>query len=612
MKSSILQFLTLVLVVFSIAKGADRPNIVWLVSEDNAAEYLKLYNPHGVTLPNIESLAAQGLIFDHAFSNAPVCSVARSTLISGCYAPRVGAQFHRRLVKVPLPSGLKMFPTYLREAGYYCTNNSKQDYNFEANPGVWDQSSNRASYQNRKPGQPFFHVQNYAVTHESSMHFKSHKYSEKRAGSDADGSAVPPYLPDSPLARFTHEAYLKKHLQLDQQIGQFIAQLKSENLLEDTIIFYFGDHGGVLPRSKGYIYESGLHVPLVVAIPDQWKHLSPGQAGDRVKGFVSFVDFAPTVLHLAGVEVPGEIDGRPFLGKGVERNELDQRDKSYGYADRFDEKYDLVRSIRRGKFKYIRSYQPFNPDLSFNDYRYRQLLYQQWKRKFDAGELSSSQAQFFKPRSPEALYDLDADPFELKNLAIDPSHRSTLLSLRGELATWVKAMPDLSFYPESELIESAWKNPVAFGQLHKREIGELVDIADLSLIPFTEAAPALKVALGSENPWKRYWALVACSCFGEEAAEWASTIAEITTKDSEPLVRMRAAEFLGISGTGDPVPLLATILEKSESDAEALLILNSIAILHDGPKHYKFPKSNVTSTKGSGQLIKDRLRYLSK
>ena len=605
-----LAFLALVVCLHA----ADRPNILWLVSEDNSARYLKLYDREGAAMPTIESLAAQGLVFNHAFSNAPVCSVARSTLITGCYAPRVGAQFHRKMVPVPLPDGLRMFPTYLREAGYHCTNNSKEDYNLIKNEGVWDESSRKASHTNRQPGQPFFHVRNFGVTHEGQLHFKAKAMKDSRDRfPKLRASAPAAYLPETDLARFTREWYLERHRMLDGQIGSFLEKLKSDGLMDDTIIFYYGDHGGVLPRSKGYIYESGLHVPLVVTIPDKWRHLFPAKAGERIDGFVSFVDFGPTVLNLAGVKVPAAMDGKPFLGQGVTRTSLDQRNEVFGYADRFDEKYDPVRTCRRGKFKYMRSYQPGNPDLAFNQYRYRMLLYQEWRDLYDAGKLDPERARFFQPRDPEALYDLETDPFELHNLAGDPQHRRTLLAMRKELATRVKGMPDLSFYPESHLIATAWDNPTEFGRKHANEIAELVDIADLSLLPFAEAEPEIEVAIRSGNPWKRYWGIVAAGTFGKEAAGWSAPLTTLAKSDPENLVRMRAAEFLGLTGTGDPVPLLTDVLNDAGSPAETVLILNTMTILHDGPHAYRFPGAKKVVGKFKdvpGGLIKQRLEYL--
>ncbi len=593
---------------------ADKPNIVWIVSEDNAAEYLKLYDPHGAEMPNVEKLAERGLVFDHAFSNAPVCSVARSTLITGCYAPRIGAQFHRRMAKVPMPEGLRMFPAYLRDAGYHCTNNSKEDYNLEKAADVWDQSNGKATWRKRKPGQPFFHVRNFGTTHEGGLHFNPKKVDASKLPALED-SATAPYLPDTKLSKLTREYYLQRHRQLDQQIGALLGELEKDGLLEDTIIFYYGDHGGVLPRSKGYAYESGLHVPLVVTVPEKWKHLFPAAKGERVGGFVSFIDFGPTMLKLAGVEVPEGMDGTAFLGEGVTAADLAKRDTAFGYADRFDEKYDPVRTFRRGRFKYMRSYQPFNPDLANNQYRYKMALYREWRELHEAGKLDPALDQFFRPRAPEALYDLENDPHELNNLAGDPAHRDTLLAMRKGLTAWVKGMPDLSFYPECHLIETAWGNPVAFGRKHQDEIAALVDTADLALLPFAEAEPKLKAALQSGDPWQRYWGLVVCSSFGEQVAGWREAITRLAKDDHHNLVRLRAAECLAILGSDDAAALLTDCLRKADTPAEAVLVLNTMTMLHDGPAALDFPAAREAVggrfKKVPGGLIGNHLGHLA-
>ena len=495
----------------------ESPNIVWLVSEDNSKHFLKLYDEGGASMPNVEALAEKGIVFNNAFSNAPVCSVARSTIISGCYAPRVGAQYHRRMELAPMPEGLKMFPEYLREAGYYTTNNSKEDYNFIKSENVWDESSQNASYQNRKSNQPFFHVQNFGDTHEGQLHFTKAQMDSIETKTPQENVAVFPYHPDTPLYRFTNAYYRDLHQKVDAQIGDFIKQLEEEGLMENTIVFYYGDHGGVLPRSKGYIYESGLNVPMVVYVPEKWKHLAPTKMGSRTDAFVQFIDLAPTVLNIAGVDIPEQIDGKPFLGKTVTNENLNKRNTTFGYADRFDEKYDLVRSIRKDNYKYIRNYQPFNIDALFNFYRYKMLAYKEWQQFFEDGKLNEEQEQFFKARAPEALYDIEKDPHELHNLATDPSYESTLKELRSNLQNQVKSMPDLSFYPESYFLEAGLSNPIAFGQQNKSEIAELIDIADLSLQSFEESKEEIAEALKSDNPWKRYWGLMVCSSFGKES-----------------------------------------------------------------------------------------------
>lgn len=581
------QFLPAVVLITTLssaatAQDATRPNIVWIVTEDNAPHWLRLYNPDGgAPMPNIESLAEEGLVFEHAFSNAPVCSVARSTIISGCYAPRVGAQYHRRMELVPLPGDLKMFPHYLREAGYYTSNNSKEDYNFIKTKTAWDESSKKASYRNRKQGRPFFHVQNFTTTHESRLHFSKEQMETEQTTTDPDDIEVFPYHPDTPTFRYTYARQLEQHRKVDTEIGRFLDQLKEDGLFDETIIFYYGDHGGVLPRSKGYVYESGLQVPMVVRFPKKWQHLAPTSPGSRVQGFVSFVDLAPTVLHLAGIGVPEEMDGRPFLGEGISLDELNTHDTAFGYADRFDEKYDLVRTWRKGNFKYIRNYQPFNFDGLNNDYRYKMLAYQEWRQLDRDGELNDIQRQFFEPRAPEALYDLESDRHEVHNLAADPQYADQLAELRAALQEQVTSMPDLSFYPESYFLEHGADNPVAFGQMHREDIARLVAIADLSLLTFSGAQADITSALESDSPWQRYWGCIVCSSFGDQAKSFVETARQLATSDPEPLVRVRAAEFLGLIHADDPREMIREALSLARTPTEANLMLNSAVLLED-------------------------------
>lgn len=593
-------------------RAAERPNFVWLISEDNSTHYLKLFDEHGAETPEIAELARHGLLFEHAFSNSPVCSVARSTLITGCYAPRIGTQYHRRSVSVPMPDGLRMFPAYLRDAGYYTTNNSKKDYNAQEGQGVWDESSQTATWRNRQAGQPFFHQQSFATTHESSLHFARQVMEREETQTDPATVFLAPYHPDTPTFRYTNARYRDRIRAVDTQIGKVVAQLAQDGLLEETFVFYFGDHGGVLPRGKGYAYESGLHVPLVVRVPEKWKHLVDRDLGARVKGFVSFIDFGPTLLQLAGVEVPAGVDGRPFLGAGVAAAEVDGRDEAFGYADRFDEKYDLVRTLRKGRYEYVRNYQPFNFDGLQNNYRYIMLAYAEWRELYRAGKLNAVQRQFFERRDPEVLYDLAADPHETTNLAADPKYRSVLVDLRERLKSRVTSLPDLSLFPENYLVGQAFDNPVAFGQTHREEISRLVEVADLSLIPFAEATSGIERALASDDPWQRYWGLIVCSCFAEQASAFVAPAKRLAQDDPNLLVRTRAAEFLGLTGAADPRPIILQALAQSESGVETNLILNSLVLLRDGKPGYAFEITggNLTRTGRNSPEVKRRLEYL--
>lgn len=607
-------FYLLLLSALTCVAKPKQPNIVWLVSEDNSASWLRLYDENGAAMPTVEKLAEQGLVFNSAFSNGVVCSVARSTIISGMYAPRTGAEYHRREKPVPMPEGIRMFPYYLREAGYYTTNCYKEDYNFDkqSKQGVWDESSKNASYRQREVGQPFFHVQNYKTTHESSLHFKNQKQSTDTA---LDEVRLYDYHPDTKTFRYTYARYLDNHTKLDKQLEEFIQGLEEDGLMEDTFIFYYGDHGGVLPRGKGYAYNNGQQVPMVVYVPKSWQHLVPTVRGSRIDGFVEFVDLSATVLNLAGAEIPAGIDGEPFLGAGVEIEELNRRDTAFGYADRFDEKYDLVRTLRKGDFMYMRSYQPFNVDGLHNDYRYKMLAYQEWRQLYRAGKLNAAQSQFFEPRPAEILYNVKSDPDEINNLASNPVYVETLMEMRGLLQDRVKSMPDLSFIPEPIFLREGLANPTAYGQENKAAISDLVDIADLSLKPFPEARQQLGKALNSPKPLERYWGLVTCSAFGAQASPFLGKAKELAANDADHLVRVRAAEFLGLTGVADPRPVIMEVLQQVEDPVEANLILNSAALLEEAQPGYDFDLRQFRSASwalGERSLPRQRLNYLSK
>lgn len=591
----------------------DKPNILWLVSEDNSIHYLDLYTKGAAKMPHIENLAKKGLTFTHAFSQGPVCSVARSTLISSCYAPRIGVQYHRRTQKAPMPEGIQMFPYYLRQAGYYTSNNAKEDYNIIKSEGVWDESSRKATYKNRKEGQPFFHVQNFGTTHEGRLHFSREEMAANPTEKNPDDITPFPYHPNTEISRYTYAKYHDLHAKVDQQIGAFLNQLEEEDLMDNTIIFYYGDHGGVLPRSKGYIYESGLHVPLVVYIPEKWKTLAPADMGSKVDPFVNFMDFGPTVLNLAGAEIPEGIDGKPFLGNGVSKEDWEKRDYVFGYADRFDEKYDLVRSYRKGNLKYIRNYQPFNYDGLHNFYRYRMLLYQEWRELYQADQLDKVQRQFFEPRPAEQLFDLSKDPHEVNDLSNDPEYKDELIAIRQAFTKHMDQMIDLSFIPEPYFIEQGIENPVAFGQQNKELIQELREISDLQLVPFKKAKKRLKEIFRSPNPWKRYWASIVLSSHGKSAKYYYSLAKFLAVADENNLVRLRATEFLALTDEQDPEKNILQILEAAKTKTEANLILNTVTLLMDA-KAYSFDlrrlKFNAKWLTEGDALVMRRLEYL--
>jgi arylsulfatase A-like enzyme len=595
-------------------KSDEKPNILWIVTEDNSIHYMDLYKSGGAEMPTISQLANQGVVFNNAFSNAPVCSVARSTIITGVYAPRIGTQYHRKMSKVKLPKNIKPLPAYLNQAGYYTSNNAKEDYNFIKENKVWDESSKKASYKNRKEGQPFFHVQNFHNTHEGQLHFNSKQLTSALETNELDSIMPFPFHPDTPTFRYTQSLYYNHHKDVDKEMGKFLKDLKDEGLMDNTIIFYYGDHGGVLPRSKGYLYETGLNVPMVVYVPEKWKHLNPFKIGSRTSTFVDFVDLVPTVLSLAGVNIPKGLDGTPFLGKNIDKTEIEKQNTTFGYADRFDEKYDMVRSVRKGKYKYIRNYQPFNVDGIYNFYRYKMLAYKEWYKLFQEGKLNDVQSQFFKPRLPEALYDIENDPYETQNLASSVEHQNKLLDLRSILNNHVMNQPDLSFFPEPYFLENGLENGLDFGQKNKELIKKLIQTANLSLQPYNEVKNEISESLNNKNPWVRYWGLITCSSFGLEASEHLEKINSLFKNDSENLVKIRAAEYLMLNDFNIDSKEINNLLKNAKSETEANLMLNSLALIKTKNPNYKldFSKSFYPEKwfETENKLVNRRLNYL--
>lgn len=594
----------LLLIILSCKDNDLKPNIVWIMSEDNSIHYINIYNERGINMPSLNSLANDGVIFNNAFSNSPVCSVARTTLITGVYAPRIGTQYHhtRSIKKIKLPKNIKPLPTYLKNAGYYTTNNNKEDYNFEKEGLIWDDSSSKATYKNRKEGEPFFHVVSFGNTHEGQLHFNNKHLELGLKSRNLDSITPLPYHPDTPTFRYTESLIQSRHLELDILIGEVVKDLEKDGLLEDTFIFYFADHGGALPRSKGYLYETGINVPLIIRIPEKWKKLSPFKKNTRTSAFIDFVDFVPTVLSLAGIEVPENLDGTKFMGRKTSKNKIENQNTTFSYADRFDEKYDMVRSIRKGKFKYIRNFQPFNVDGLYNFYRYKMLAYKEWYNMFHEGKLNNIQSQFFKTKLPEALYNIEDDPYETKNLANQVNYFNILSNLRNELTDHLISINDLSFLPEFHLINNANSDIESYSYKNKDLIKKLINISNLSLYDYDKVSSKIKDALNDDNPWIRYWGLIVSSIFGNKALENKEKINYIFENDSENVVKMRAAEYMILNDIQISESKIISLLENSKYETEACLMLNTIALIKTKNPNYKL---NFNTSKYPNEWLKD-------
>jgi len=428
-------------------QGGKRPNILWISAEDISAD-LGCYGDAYATSPNIDKFAAQGARYTRCFAIAGVCAPNRSAIITGMYPTTIGTM-HMRSRAVPPPE-VHCFPEYLRAAGYYCTNNSKTDYQFEPPFTAWDESSNKAHWRGREKDQPFFAVFNLTVSHESSIRMPD---SRRRRGGDRvppemrhdpAKAELPPYYPDTPAVRKDWATYHDNITAMDMQAGEILQQLEDDGLADDTIVFFWGDHGRGLPRAKRWIYDSGIHVPLAVRWPGV---LEPGSTVDDL---VSFIDFGPTVLSLAGVDVPKHMQGQPFLGE----QKAAPHDYIFAARDRMDEAYDLIRAVRDKRYKYLRNYMPEVTYAQHINYMDEMPTMQEWRRLHAEGKLEGPRKIFFSETKPiEELYDTEADPHEVTNLADSPDHQEVLLRLHAEHERWRKETNDLGLIPEPELLE---------------------------------------------------------------------------------------------------------------------------------------------------------------
>jgi arylsulfatase A-like enzyme len=535
------KLLLLLLTLFTAPlAAADRPNILWITSEDNGPQ-LGCYGDKYADTPNLDRLAARGLRFENVWSVAPVCAPARTAIITGLYPSSTGALHMRSMVK--LPAELKLFPEYLREAGYYCTNCVKEDYNVETPRKVWDESSKKAHWRNRAEGQPFFAVFNFMETHESQVRKRPHK-----AVHDPAAAPLPPWWPDAPEVRQDWAQYYDNMTVMDRLAGKLLADLEADGLAENTIIFYFGDHGPGMPRCKRTASNSGLRVPLILHFPDKWKHLAPNgyQPGTASTRLVSFVDFAPTLLSIAGVSVPAWMQGRAIAG-GMAAQEPEY---VYGMRDRMDERYDTVRSVRDQRYVYVRNYSPHRAGGQRNAYMFETPATQVWHRMFTEGKLNAVQAAYFAPHPPEELFDLQSDPFETKNLVEEPGAKAVLERMRAAHVAHVRTVRDVCLLPEAEMLRrAAADSPYAMGHDDARfPLEAVLKVAQRASSGKAADIPELRDALNASDAAVRWWAAMGHRMHGRESVGQSCERLLVRLKDENASVRIAAAEALALYG----------------------------------------------------------------
>src|SRR5439155_309949 len=482
-----------------------------------------------------------------------VCAPARTTIISGMYASSAGAEHMRSMV--PFPAGKKMFPQFLREAGYYCSNNAKEDYNLVQPGRVWDDSSRKAHWRNRKPAQPFFAVFNSEKSHESKLRVRPHRQLH-----DPAKVRVPAYHPDTPEVRQDWAQYYDIVTEADTDAGERLKELEEAGLTEDTIVFYWADHGSGMPRSKRWPYNSGLHVALVVYIPEKFKNLRPPEykPGGKSDRLVSFVDFAPTVLSLAGIQSPEWMQGRAFLGKFQEP----PQPFIYGFRGRMGERLDLVRSVTDGRYVYIRNYMPHRIYGQHIDYMFQTPTTRVWKRLHDEGKLTPAQEVFWNTKAPEELYDLQSDPDEINNLAASREHEAIIERFRRAQYELAQKIRDVGFLPEGELFSrSNGRSPFDLGHDDNTyPFDRVVGAAELASMLKPEAVPALKQRLNDSDSAVRYWAVLGMLMRGESGVGAARAELVAALHDASPYVRSAAAEALGRYGSDADLKAALTVL----------------------------------------------------
>ncbi|TWT66549.1 sulfatase-like hydrolase/transferase [Allorhodopirellula solitaria] len=526
------------------------PNILWLTSEDNGPE-LGCYGDSYADTPHIDELAAESLRYRMCWSNAPVCAPARTTIISGMYATSLGGENMRS--SVALPKGMKLYPQVLREAGYYCTNNSKTDYNLDLPLGDvgWHENGGKAHWKNRPDAStPFFSIFNYTISHESKIRNQPHTLVH-----DPAEAPVPSYHPDTPEVRRDWAQYYDRLSEMDAKVGHALAELEEDGLADSTIVFYYGDHGSGMPRSKRWPFNSGLQVPLVVHVPEAYRDLAPADyaPGEMTDRLVSFVDLGPTAISLAGAAPPANMQGVPFMGQ----NNGESKKYLFGYRGRMDERIEMVRSCTDGRFVYLRHFYPDRPYLKHVGYMFQTPTTRIWKEMFDAGKLNEVQSQAWQTKAVEDLFDLQSDPDEVNNLADSPEHQEKLAELREATRDWMQSTRDLGLLTEAEMHRRTKDvAPRTYALSDQFDVDSLLsaawDASDAWRACDDDVIAKMTELCSSEDSGVRFWGTRGLAlgleahrdALSSQAATGATQTLADLLEDSNPSVRLAAADGL--------------------------------------------------------------------
>jgi len=548
------------------AEEKERPSFLFIIAEDMSPN-LGCYGDPDARTPNLDSFAARSIRYTRAFSATGVCATSRSALITAMHPSSIGTQHMRS--RITLPDSIRPFPAALREAGYFCVNRGKEDFNFDTRPDTWDAKQwKQADWTRREEGQPFFAIYNFPDTHESRLWEGSQtklvdqsKLTDRQRH-DPDKVSPPKWLPDGERVRKEWARYQDLvSLMDDQYIGPLLEHLETSGVANDTIVFFFSDHGAPFPRAKQWITEAGTRVPLLIHFPEKWKHLAPAQPGTVSDQLVSLMDFGPSVLSLAGLSIPDHFDGRPFLGPAA----APPRETLVFTRDRMDERIDFIRSVRDERFRYTRNFMQQVAAFPWLTYMEKLESSKTFRDLQQTGEAERFESFLSKTKPVEELYDLESDPDEFTNLAKDPAHQETVARMRSTLAEWMLQTRDSGFLPEQQMMK------IQEGSGTIREFCK-----DESRYPL-ERLVAGDLSLDDDHAVIRYHAALGS---GDEP-----DLRKQLAKESDSDVEIALAWSLGRAGAEqkDYLPTFKKVIE-SDRQFSRVLALNALDYLGDAAR----------------------------
>lgn len=563
--------------LFSIsAFGAElkRPNILWLTSEDNNVRWIGCYGNERANTPNIDKLAQEGFRYTHCYANAPVCAPSRSTWITGVHALSMGTHPMRSRYEIP-HNIIPYYPDQLKKVGYYVTNQRKTDFNIGGrdDKDCWDEPK-KADWVKMKKSQPFFTIINSTSSHESKAHG-----SVENTKHSPDNVVVRDYHPDTIDVRKNYAKYHDAISKMDSEVGAALKKLEEMGLKESTIVIYNSDHGGVLPRSKRYLYESGIHTPLIIRIPEAYKHLWPNKkVGTTVDEIVSFLDMPKTWLSIADAPESKVMQGKVFLGENRDK----PRDVHFSFRSRMDERYDNVRAVHDGKFLYIKNYMPWVPNGQVLEYLWRMKTAQVWHGMHLKGETSGVKDRYFQPKNEmiEELYDTEKDPDNTNNLANRPEYKSQIESMKKSLTDWQSEIFDAGLLPEGERFRRSQENGLTIYEMVRKpklyDLKTYVNCSDVALMKDVTNAEEMSRWINSNDSGVRYWGILGLHLLGDSVGDYKKAILKGLKDQNDDVKALSAWSAFHLGEEAKAVSAWTEIL--SRKSMTNLAVLNFIEL----------------------------------